>query len=139
MDADLDTTIDSSNWVVVMRNFNFGKLGRTVRLKQIQTALVVLGALLAPLAQGEVVDWRAAYASTQASAEMDRLDVEQRYALGISRYDLDSHTDMIGWQLSNSVFFGRQGGEESGIALVWQREASQVSLSKEGLRLTRRF
>ncbi len=71
---------------------------------------------------------------------VDGVDVGSDYALGINRFDVDSHTEILGWQLSGSVYFGRQDGEDSGLTLVWQRNArDQLSLSKEGLRLTRRF
>ena len=67
--------------------------------------------------------------------------VDDTYALGVDRFDLDDHTEILGWQLSQSWFFGRQDGEDSGLTLVWQAQASanQVSLSKDGVRLTRRF
>ena len=65
--------------------------------------------------------------------------ISKDYVLGINRFDIDSHTEILGWRLSNSVYFGRQDGLDSGLTLVWQAQANQVSLSKDGLRLTRRF
>jgi hypothetical protein len=65
--------------------------------------------------------------------------LSKRYALGVVRYQLDHDTRLMGWQLSDRWYFGRQKGLDSGLTLVWQRSANQVSLSKDGLRLTRRF
>lgn len=67
------------------------------------------------------------------------LAFDTAYALGLERFDLDPHTEILGWQVSDRWYFGRQDGEDSGLTLVWQAEASQVSFSKDGLRLTRRF
>ena len=67
------------------------------------------------------------------------VDIKKDYALGIHRHDLDDHTELLGWQLGDSLYFGRQDGIDSGLTLVWQQKANQFSLSKEGLRLTRRF
>ncbi len=70
---------------------------------------------------------------------MHSLPVETTYALGVDRYDVDAHTEIIGWQLPGNWYFGRQDGLDSGLTLVWQQDERQVSLSKDGLRLTRRF
>lgn len=65
--------------------------------------------------------------------------VSKAYVLGINRFDLDEHTEILGWQLADSWYLGRQDGLDSGLTLVWQQDANQFSLSKDGLRLTRRF
>jgi hypothetical protein len=78
-------------------------------------------------------------ASMQAAAALDGLEVSKKYALGINRFDLDSQTEILGWRLNDAWYFGRQDGMDSGLTLVWQQETNQVSLSKDGLRLTRRF
>ncbi len=62
-----------------------------------------------------------------------------RYTLGIHDHPVDDFTDVIGWRLNERWFFGHQDGEDSGITLVWQAERDQMSLSKDGLRFTRRF
>jgi hypothetical protein len=67
------------------------------------------------------------------------LALETGYALGVTRFELDSFTEVIGWKIADSVYFGHQDGEDSGLSIVWQKDANQVSLSKDGLRLTRRF
>ena len=75
----------------------------------------------------------------EVKRSMHSLDVGTNYALGINRYDVDAHTEILGWQIHDNWYFGRQDGLDSGLTLVWQQETSQVSLSKDGLRLTRRF
>lgn len=66
--------------------------------------------------------------------------IRRSYALGVNRYALNHATRLIGWQVGDGLYFGRAKGEESGIALVWQRRWNQqVSLSNDGLRLTRHF
>ncbi len=72
-------------------------------------------------------------------ANFSEMPVQKSYALGIGRFDLDAHTEIIGWRLNHDWYFGRQDGEDSGLTLVWQSNANQISLSKDGLRLTRRF
>ncbi len=61
------------------------------------------------------------------------------YALGVQDHDLDDFTEIIGWRINERWYFGRQDGEDSGLTLVWQDEQDQMSLSKEGIRFTRRF
>ena len=73
------------------------------------------------------------------SAGLSSLSVDTGYVLGVDRFDLDEHTEILGWQLNDSWYFGRQDGEDSGLTLVWQASVNQVSLSKDGVRLTRRF
>lgn len=70
---------------------------------------------------------------------MRAVPVDKDYALGLARFDLDAHTEILGWQVADRWYFGRQDGEDSGLTLVWQAEENQVSLSKDGVRLTRRF
>ena len=77
--------------------------------------------------------------SVKSENNMRPVKIGKTYVMGINRFDLDGHTEILGWQLSNSVYFGRQDGLDSGLTLVWQQKANQVSLSKDGLRLTRRF
>ena len=61
------------------------------------------------------------------------------YPLGIQDHDLDDFTEIIGWRINERWYFGRQDGEDSGLTLVWQDAQDQMSLSKEGIRFTRRF
>lgn len=68
------------------------------------------------------------------------VDLEDQYSLGVMKYRLDRHTRIIGWRVSHTVYFGQQRGDDSGLSLVWQQSANrQISLSRDGLRLTKRF
>ena len=75
----------------------------------------------------------------QKAESLEEVGVSKDYVLGINRFNLDEHTEVLGWKLSEKIYFGRQDGLDSGLTLVWQERANQISLSKEGLRLTRRF
>jgi hypothetical protein len=70
-----------------------------------------------------------------ANAEALKLD----YADGISRHRLDGYTKVTGYRLSDTWYFGRQRGDDGGLALVWQGNRDQVSITTQGVRLTRRF
>lgn len=63
------------------------------------------------------------------------------YAMGISAHDLDSATQVIGWQLSDSWYMGARDekGAEDGLSLVWRGERKQLSVSLEEIRFVRRF
>jgi len=58
---------------------------------------------------------------------------------GFAKHRVDGYTKVIGWQLNDSWYLGRQKGEQSGLALLWQGEHNQFSLGTNGMRLTRRF
>ncbi len=66
-------------------------------------------------------------------------DLKLEYASGIDRHRLDNYTKVHGWKLSDTWYFGRQRGDEGGLALVWQGSRDQVSFTTQGVRLTRRF
>lgn len=107
-------------------------------VKSLKTLVLSVSMLGAGLAVAEAPDWQQAY-TEGLTARAANLEIDEDYALGVGRFDLDEHTEIIGWQVSDSWFLGRQDGLDSGLTLVWQKEANQVSLSKDGLRLTRRF
>ena len=66
-------------------------------------------------------------------------DFPKDYYFGSIKHRLAGNTKVIGWQLNESWFFGRQKGPESSLALVWQGDTNQFSLSTEGMRVTRHF
>ena len=102
------------------------------------SGLAVL-AVVSQTAFAEAPDWRASYA-TSTYDRAATMQVDDLYPAGIDRHDLDDHTEILGWHLGRKVYFGRQDGMDSGLTVVWQQtERQQVSLSKDGLRLTRRF
>ena len=61
------------------------------------------------------------------------------YPLGVKRFQVDHATRVTGWKVTETLYIGKQGGDGDGLALVWQGENNQVSVSPDGLRLTRRF
>ena len=77
--------------------------------------------------------------AAQVAEAISSVELTKAYALGVNRFDVDAHTEIIGWRISDSWYFGRQDGLDSGLTLVWQQEENQVSVSKDGVRLTRRF
>ncbi len=72
-------------------------------------------------------------------ASLHEVEITKSYAMGVHRFNLDTHTELIGWRISNAWYFGRQDGLDSGLTLVWQKSENQLSLSKDGVRITRRF
>ncbi len=74
------------------------------------------------------------------SAQHARISsLTREYVWGIGRYELDHRTRLTGWQVADSWYFGRARGAGSGLALVWQGHKDQFSVSRDGLRFTRRF
>lgn len=66
--------------------------------------------------------------------------MQKERALGLVRYQLDHRTAVLGWQVAPRWFLGQQRGDDSGLTLVWQKDGSdQLSLSKDGVRISRRF
>jgi hypothetical protein len=103
----------------------------------VQTAVAVEGSTAKPLLWTDQ--------EMTAQRQLDEranpaVEIRRSYALGVNRYALNHATRLIGWQVGESLYFGRAKGEDSGIALVWQRRWNQqVSLSNDGIRLTRHF
>ena len=100
--------------------------------------LAALMSFTASSALAEAPDWQEFYDRDLAQRAAS-IEVDEDIPWGIDRFDLDEHTEIIGWQISRSWYFGRQDGLDSGLTLVWQQSANQISLSKDGVRLTRRF
>ena len=102
-------------------------------------AIAGLMSLLAGPVSAEAPDWQAAFKANEAY-RATYVSVGEDYALGINKFDVDQHTEIIGWRLSQRWYFGRQDGLDSGLTFVWQQnDQQQVSVSKDGIRLTRRF
>ena len=78
-------------------------------------------------------------AEASAASALAQVEITKSYALGLNRFDLDTETELIGWRISDSWYFGRQDGLDSGLTFVYQQQENQLSVSKDGLRLTRRF
>lgn len=67
------------------------------------------------------------------------MDIEQTRDFGLQRFQPDTHKQIVGWRLTDRWYLGRQQSRDRGVTLVWQASTNQVSLSQEGVRLTRRF
>lgn len=90
------------------------------------TALGLLGATAPALAK-------------QPHGQSDfRLD--DTFALGIVERRLDTASELIGWHLNGDWYLGREHGDiDEAMALIWQGDQDQFSISTEGIRFTRRF
>lgn len=72
--------------------------------------------------------------------EAPRFDLEKSFALGIAEHRLDEDTELTGWRLNGSWYFGHEdGGETDGLALVWEGDHEHLSISTDGIRFVRRF
>ncbi len=84
-------------------------------------------------------------ATWHLAAEQDRqqvladIEIAQDQILDVRRMYPDGHTRIDGWRLAKQWYLGRQKGQDKGVTLLWQGAANQLSVSKDGLRLTRRF
>lgn len=107
-------------------------------ITKIVVGLLMAGLLLAQPAYASD-RWNHSGSAAHLGASVSEVELKKRYALGIGRFDLDAHTEIIGWRLNNAWYFGRQDGMDSGLTLVWQQNLKQISLSKDGVRLTQRF
>jgi hypothetical protein len=67
------------------------------------------------------------------------MEVSKSYALGVHRFQLDGGNQVLGWKLSDRWYLGRQRGDDSGLALVWQHQRTRFALTRDGVRLTRNF
>ena len=114
----------------------------------LQNASQICVRMASSLLLGGLLFSQSAYANDRAESRlliaqldqsMSTIQLRKRYALGIGRFDLDVETEIIGWKINDAWYFGRQDGLDSGLTLVWQQDLKQVSLSKDGLRLTQRF
>lgn len=80
-------------------------------------------------------------ASAPALADPERdtaFQLDEYYGLGIAEHDLDDETEVIGWRLNRSWYFGREDRQDS-VSLVWQGNQDRVSISVDEIRFTRRF
>lgn len=80
-----------------------------------------------------------AFAPAVALEPASGIKLESDRLIRITHYKLDHKTKLTGWRVGKEWYFGRQKGEDSGLTLVWQGKQDQLSFSREGIRLTRRF
>ena len=73
------------------------------------------------------------------TSNADVTEFARTFLWGVGEHETDDFTTMTGWRFGKSWYFGHQDGEDSGISLLWQRDSTQMSISQEGIRYTRRF
>jgi hypothetical protein len=88
---------------------------------------------------GLVMSIGSEFGHTEEDQRLVTMELGKSYAVGIHRFKLDHRTEVLGWRLSEKWYFGRQRGDDSGLTLVWQQQRNQVSLSRDGVRVTHRF
>jgi hypothetical protein len=67
------------------------------------------------------------------------VEIAQDQILNARRMHADGRTQIDRWRLAKRWYSGSQKRPDSGVTLVWQDAANQLSVSEAGLRLTRRF
>jgi hypothetical protein len=78
--------------------------------------------------------------ATSANAAEPRFDLDQdEYAVGVRGYGLDEDTRVIGWQLTDGIYFGRRQGEIDDFGFVFQRGDTQYSVTEHGIGWRRSF
>ena len=80
-----------------------------------------------------------AFVPAQALEPASDIKLDLSHPNGVTQDRLDHATKVTGWRVAKDWYFGRQRGSDSGLTLVWQSKQNQLSLSKNGIRLTRRF
>jgi len=61
-------------------------------------------------------------------------------AEGFDKHRLSDGRKLVGWKLSETLYFGRAKKEGATVSLVWEKAVDQrVSLSTDGIKFTRRF
>ena len=75
-----------------------------------------------------------AAAPTGASAAEPRFDLNQiEYAAGVHGYGLDEDTRVIGWQLTDKLYFGRRQGQNDDFGIVFKQGDTQYSFTEHGI------
>lgn len=76
-----------------------------------------------------------------SSIELDTYDsFKKEYALGVRQHRLNAGQRVVGWQLSEHWYFGKNRGDDDGFGFIWQSSAStQVAFTNEGVVVRRRL
>ena len=83
---------------------------------------------------------KGAQPTEQPDYSATRLNLTRLAGSGLERHRLTDGRSLIGWKLSNTLYFGRAKKEGGTVAVVWEQSSNQrISLSTDGLKLTRRF
>ena len=92
----------------------------------------------------EKQSYAAAYAAAYAEIlDTDSLSLANHIASsgeGFDKHRLSDGRKLVGWKLSEKLYFGRAKKEGATVALVWEQTAAQrVSVSTDGFKFTRRL
>jgi len=58
---------------------------------------------------------------------------EKEYAAGVRLHGIDEDTRVVGWKLSDNLYFGRRKGEIDDFGFVLTRGDTQYSLTEDGV------
>jgi len=58
---------------------------------------------------------------------------EKEYTAGVRLHGLDEDTRVVGWKLSDNLYFGRRKGEIDDFGFVLTRGDTQYSLTEDGI------
>ena len=80
-------------------------------------------------------------ASECAKTVLPMLDADPNptYALGIRRFQLDSESQVTGWQLGQRWYFGSKRGGAPNLGFVRQGKSTRVTMGTRGVELHVRF
>ncbi len=79
-------------------------------------------------------------ALAKPSDDQSDFQLDDTFVLGVVERQLDSQSELIGWHLNGDWYLGREHGDiDEAMALIWQGDHEQFSISTEGIRFTRRF
>lgn len=69
-----------------------------------------------------------------ASARADEFDLDQEeFTAGVREHGLDEDTRVVGWQITDDLYFGRRRGDIDDFGFVLQRGDTQFSFTEEGI------
>jgi hypothetical protein len=58
---------------------------------------------------------------------------QEEYVAGVHRYGVTDDTRIIGWQISDDLYFGRRQGEVDDFGFVFKHGATQYSFTQHGI------
>ena len=115
------------------------KLVETRKRRLLATLLTVL---LCASAQAESPRGLACLDASECAGQVLPLvdtDTDAVYALGIRRFQLDSESQVTGWQLGQRWYFGSKRGGEPNVGFVRQGKSARVTMGTRGVEVHVRF
>jgi hypothetical protein len=72
--------------------------------------------------------------SAHARADEFGFDLDQEeFTAGVRQHGLDEDTRVVGWQITDGLYFGRRRGDIDDFGFVLQRGDTQFSFTEEGI------